>query len=157
MTKSANAYHDRIAQQVRELVEPVVADLGYELVEVQFRREQHGMVLRVIIFHQEGIGVDDCSLVSREVSRLLDVEDVIDQAYHLEVSSPGLDRPLETVRDFARYRGKQVRVILAETSEEVAGTIEEVSDDGLVTLGAKDGRREIPLAQVKKAKLAIEF
>ncbi|HSH13344.1 MAG TPA: ribosome maturation factor RimP, partial [Desulfurivibrionaceae bacterium] len=110
----------------------------------------------VIIFHEGGIRVDDCSLVSREVSRLLDVEDRIDQAYHLEVSSPGLDRPLETARDFARYRGQQVRVILAETSEEVAGTIEEVGDD-FVILGVKDGRREIPLVHVKKAKLAIEF
>lgn len=156
MTKSANAYHEQIAQQVSELIEPVIADLGYELVEVQFRREQHGLVLRIIIFHAEGIRVDDCSLVSREVSRILDVEDRIDQAYHLEVSSPGLDRPLETARDFARYRGSQVRLVLAETSEEVAGTIEEVGD-GLVVLGVKEGRREIPLVQVKKAKLAIEF
>lgn len=156
MTKSANAYHERIAQQISELVEPVIADLGYELVEVQFRREQHGMVLRVIIFHADGIRVDDCSLVSREVSRILDVEDWIDQAYHLEISSPGLDRPLESARDFARYRGRQVRVILAETSEEVAGTIDEVGDE-IVVLGVADGRREIPLAQVKKARLAIEF
>lgn len=156
MTKSANAYHEQIAQQVSELIAPVIADLGYELVEVQFRREQHGMVLRVIIFHEGGIRVDDCSLVSREVSRILDVEDRIDQAYHLEVSSPGLDRPLETARDFARYRGSRVRVILAETSEEVAGTIEEVGAD-LVVLGVEAGRREIPLTQVKKAKLAIEF
>lgn len=156
MTKSANVYHDRIAAQVSELIEPVVADLGYELVEVQFRREQHGQVLRIIIFHDGGIRVDDCSLVSREVSRILDVEDRIDQAYHLEVSSPGLDRPLETARDFARYRGKQVRVIIEETSEEVLGIIDEIGED-VVFLGIKEGRREIPLAQVKKARLAVEF
>lgn len=156
MTKSANAYHDRIAEQVSELIEPVVADLGYELVEVQFRREQHGQVLRVIIFHVAGIRVDDCSLVSREVSRILDVEDRIDQAYHLEVSSPGLDRPLVTARDFARYLGRPVLVSIAETSEEVAGTIEEVGEEA-VSLGVPGGRREIPLAQIKKARLAIEF
>jgi ribosome maturation factor RimP len=156
MTKSANTYLDRIAGQVSELIEPVIADLGYELVEVQFRREQHGQVLRVIIFHAGGIRVDDCSIVSREVSRILDVEELIDQAYHLEVSSPGLDRPLETARDFARYRGQQVLVTIAETSEEVAGTIEEVGEN-LVTLALKEGRLEIPLAQVKKARLAVEF
>ncbi len=156
MTKSANAYHDRIAEQVSELIEPVVADLGYELVEVQFRREQHGQVLRVIIFHAAGIRVDDCSLVSREVSRILDVEDRIDQAYHLEVSSPGLDRPLVTARDFVRYLGRPVLVSITETSEEVAGTIEEVGEEA-VSLGVKGGRLEIPLAQIKKARLAVEF
>jgi len=156
MTKSANAYQDRIAQMVRDLVEPAVVALGYELVEVQFRREQHGQVLRIIIFHEAGILVDDCALVSREISRLLDVEDCIDQAYHLEVSSPGLDRPLETARDFARYRGRQVLLTLAATSEEVAGIIEEVGED-LVVLGVKDGRREIVLAQVKRARLVVEF
>lgn len=156
MTKSANTYHDRIAGQVSELIEPVVADLGYELVEVQFRREQHGQVLRVIIFHAGGIRVDDCSIVSREVSRILDVEELIDQAYHLEVSSPGLDRPLATARDFARYLGQPVLVTIAETSEEVAGTIEEVGEE-LVSLTVKEGRREIPLAQMKKARLAVDF
>jgi len=156
MMKTADAYHDRIARAVSELIGPVVADLGYELVEVQFRRESHGLVLRVIIFHEQGIGVDDCSLVSREVSRLLDVEDQIDQAYHLEVSSPGLDRPLQTARDFARYTGKTVRVIFGEASEEVVGAIEEV-DENQVVLSGRDGRREVPLSQVKKARLVIEF
>lgn len=156
MTMSANAYQERIAQQVTEVIAPVVADLGFELVEVQFRREPHGQVLRVIIFHENGIGVDDCALVSREVGHLLDVEERIDQAYHLEVSSPGLDRPLQTARDFARYRGQQARVIVGETSEEIEGAIEGVDDDQVVLL-VKDGRRAIPLAQVKKARLVVGF
>lgn len=156
MAKSANSYQDRIAQQVSELISPVVADLGFELVEILFRREQHGNVLRVVIFAEAGIGVDDCALVSREVSRILDVEERIDQAYHLEVSSPGLDRPLETPRDFSRYRGRQVRVVLAETLEEITGEIAEVGDDRVV-LSVGDGQRVIELAQVNKAKLVVGF
>lgn len=156
MAKSANSYQERIAQQVSELISPVVADLGFELVEVLFRREQHGNVLRVVIFAETGIGVDDCALVSREVSRILDVEERIDQAYHLEVSSPGLDRPLETARDFFRYRGQQVRVILVETLEEVTGKILDVGDEGVV-LSCGDGQRQIALGQISKAKLVVGF
>ncbi|NTV14225.1 MAG: ribosome maturation factor RimP [Desulfobulbaceae bacterium] len=156
MAKSANPYQERIARQVSELISPVVADLGFELVEILFRREQHGNVLRVVIFAETGIAVDDCALVSREVSRILDVEEIIDQAYQLEVSSPGLDRPLETARDFSRYPGKQVRIILAETLDEVTGKILDV-DDGRVRLALDDGQREIELAQIVKAKLVVDF
>jgi len=156
MAKNASPYQERVAQQVSELISPVVADLGFELVDVMFRRESHGNVLRIVIFAEAGIGVDDCALVSREVSRILDVEERIDQAYHLEVSSPGLDRPLETARDFSRYRGRQVRVVLAETLEEVTGTIAGVDEDR-VMLSIGEGQREIKLAQVSKAKLVVGF
>jgi len=156
MAKNANPYQDGIARQVSELISPVVADLGFELVEVLFRREQHGYVLRVVIFAAAGIAVDDCALVSREVSRILDVEEMIDQAYQLEVSSPGLDRPLETARDFSRYIGKEVRVILAETLEEVMGTIGDVGENR-VMLELGDGQREIEFAQISKAKLVVGF
>ena len=138
------------------MVEPVLSDLGYELVEVQFRREGHGQVLRVIIFRPEGIGVDDCARVSREVSHLLDVEDLIDQAFNLEVSSPGLDRPLKTARDFARHLGSQVHVVLAETGEEITGMIGDIGEEE-VFLETAQGGRMIPLSLVKKAKLVINF
>jgi ribosome maturation factor RimP len=153
---SGGTYQQRVARAVTALVEPVLNDLGYELVEVQFRREGHGQVLRVMIFRPEGIGVEDCARVSREVSHLLDVEDLVDQAYHLEVSSPGLDRPLKTARDFARCRGSQVHLILAETGEEITGTIGEVGEQE-VSLDTAQGARMISLALVKKAKLVISF
>jgi len=156
MAKIATPYQERIAQQVSELISPVVADLGFELVEILFRREAHGNVLRIVIFAEAGIGVDDCALVSREVSRILDVEERIDQAYHLEVSSPGLDRPLESGRDFSRYRGQQVRVVLAGTLEEVTGIIADVVGD-VVMLTVADGQREITLSQVSEAKLVVGF
>jgi ribosome maturation factor RimP len=153
---SGGTYQHRVVQAITALIEPVLNDLGYELVEVQFRREGHGQVLRVIIFRPEGIGVEDCARVSREVSHLLDVEDLIDHAYHLEVSSPGLDRPLKTARDFTRYRGSQVHVILAETGEELTGVIGDIGEEK-VFLETDQGGRTIPLSLVKKAKLVINF
>jgi ribosome maturation factor RimP len=156
MTEDSGTYQQGVAMAVATLIEPVLNDLGYELVEVQFRREAHGQILRVIIFRPEGIGVDDCARVSREVSHLLDVEDLIDQAFHLEVSSPGLDRPLNTARDFARYRGSRVRVILAETAEEIIGVIGDIREEQ-VALDTPQGVRIIPLFLVKKAKLVIDF
>jgi len=156
MTGASGTYQQGVAQAVTTLIEPVLNDLGYELVEVQFRREAHGQVLRVIIFRPEGIGVEDCARVSREVSHLLDVEDLIDQVFHLEVSSPGLDRPLKTARDFARYRGHRVHVVLAATPEEIIGLIADIEEEQVV-LDTVQGERRIPLSLVKKAKLVIDF
>ena len=96
---------DHIVAEVERLIEPVLAEKLLELVEVQFRQEPIGWVLRVIIYKQGGTSVDDCATVSRELSHLLDVEDLIPQKYHLEVSSPGLDRPLKTEKDFLRNKG----------------------------------------------------
>jgi len=156
MTKSANPYQERVAREVNNIISPVVAELGFELVEVIFRRESQGNVLRVVIFSDTGIGVDDCALVSREISRILDVEERIDQAYHLEVSSPGLDRPLETARDFSRYKGRQVRVVLNGTYEEVIAVIAEVDGDK-VFLTNDQGQQVVLLSQLNSAKLVIGF
>ncbi len=156
MTETGGTYHERIAAAIEALIEPVVSDLGYELVEVQFRREQHGQVLRIIIFRPEGIGVEDCARVSREVSPLLEVEDLIEQAYHLEVSSPGLDRPLVTPRDFRRYMGNRVQVRLIDGGEEMTGLIADCTDTQVI-LETEGGKREIPLSRLKKAKLVIEI
>jgi ribosome maturation factor RimP len=156
MKEASGTYQQGVVQAVAALTEPVLNDLGYELVEVQFRREAHGQVLRVIIFRPEGIGVEDCARVSREVSHLLDVEDLIDQAFLLEVSSPGLDRPLKTARDFARYQGSRVHVILAGTDEGITGMIGDIREEQVV-LDTVRGERIIPLSLVKKAKLVIDF
>jgi ribosome maturation factor RimP len=103
--------------------------------------------------------VEDCAAVSREVGHLLEVEDPIEQAYTLEVSSPGLDRPLRQERDFVRARGKKAKVVVREA---VAGRHSFVGEiiaagEGRVTMAAEEGRVEIPLALVKKARLLVEF
>ena len=144
--------------KVRQLVEPVLTDLGYELVELQFRTEQVGLVLRLILHKEGGIGLDDCSTTSRTIGHLLEVEDLIGKAYHLEVSSPGLDRPLTTDRDFARNMGQKVEMKLrvGEATRNVIGFIADVNE--IMVIITVDGAPEqIALTDIVKAKLVIEF
>lgn len=149
---------DYIVDEVTPLIEPVLADKGYELVEVQFRNESHGWVLRIIIYKESGVGVDDCATVSREVGHILEVEDLIKQKFHLEVSSPGLDRPLTTERDFLRHKGKKVKVTYAEqgATRTVRAIVNDCCDEK-VSLQADDEQVVVDLSMVKKAKLIIEF
>jgi ribosome maturation factor RimP len=131
-----------ITQRVRAFAEELLPSLGLELVEVQFRREGHGWVLRLFIDTESGVTLEHCSKVSREVSDFLDVEDLIEQAYHLEVSSPGLDRPLRTFGDFKRFCGKNVRVKLRELvngQRVFIGKIHRVHDDQTIDLILENG------------------
>jgi ribosome maturation factor RimP len=132
--------------------------LGFELVAVQFRREPHGQVLRVIIHQNQGISIDDCAKVSREVSYLLDVEDLVEKAYHLEVSSPGLDWPLTTERDFNRYPGEKCTIswYTPDGTAKETGLIGAAAD-GVVTINIDGEERAIPLDRIIKARLVIEF
>ncbi len=145
-------------EKLAGLIRPICEGNGFELVAVQFRREQHGQVLRVVIYHPDGITVDDCAKISRETSYLMDVEDLVDQAYHLEVSSPGLDWSLKNRRDFERCNDRKVKITWVDEqgTETIEGTIKAVDDD-VVTI--TDGKKEyeIPLLSIKKAKLVIEF
>ncbi len=143
---------------IRELVEPVLTDLGYELVELQLRNERVGLVLRLVIHRQGGISLDDCTTVSRTVGTLLEVEDPIGRPYHLEVSSPGLDRPLTTARDFARNMGQKVTISLTEDEETrtITGLIAGV-DDIMVTVTVDEAPEQIALTAIVKARLVIEF
>lgn len=103
-----------IQQTVTELVSPVVENLNYELVDVEYVKEGANWYLRVYIDKPGGISIDDCQAVSEHVSDLLDKNDPIDQSYYLEVSSPGLDRPLKTEKDFTKYKGELVEVKVFE-------------------------------------------
>ena len=109
-----------IQQRLIEIVEPICEDAGYELVEVQYQREPHGWVVRVFIDTQAGrglIGFSDCEQLSRELSAVLDVADPLDHAYSLEVSSPGVDRPLRKVSHFQRFIGERALVKLREKTD----------------------------------------
>jgi ribosome maturation factor RimP len=149
---------DHIVVEVERLIEPVLAEKSLELVEVQFRQESIGWVLRVIIYKQGGTSVDDCATVSRELSHLLDVEDLIPQKYNLEVSSPGLDRPLKTEKDFLRNKGEKVKITV-ETDGKYhteIGIIQDVQD-GVLMLHSETGSMSYPLSGISKARLEIEF
>jgi len=150
---------ETISKKVEAIALPVLAELGLELVEVQYRREQSGWVLRLIIDKEEGVSLADCAAVSREIGQLLDIEDLIDQTYNLEVSSPGLDRPLKSMADFKRFVGRKAKIKTVESigGEHVfVGRIQKTSEDRIIL---EVGRKEltIPFAQVAKARLEVEF
>ncbi len=149
-----------IAARVRTLAEPILADAGLELVEVEFRREAHGWVLRVYMDKRGGVTLDDCQRISEELGDHLDVEDLIDHAYHLEVSSPGLDRPLTRDADFLSFAGKAARITTREAMDgqrNFRGRLAGLRD-GAVLLDLDDGRRvAIPRGLIAKARLHPEF
>ena len=150
---------DTVAKRVAAVALPVLEEMGLELVEVQYRREQSGWVLRLIIDKQDGVSLEDCAAVSREISQLLDIEDFVDQAYNLEVSSPGLNRPLKSMADFERFTGRKAKI---KTIEPIAGEhvfIGRIKKTEGETIILEIGRKEvtIPFSQVARARLEVEL
>ncbi|MEM1092311.1 MAG: ribosome maturation factor RimP [Pseudomonadota bacterium] len=149
-----------IKTDIEELLAPLVEDLGYEWVGLEYHPHPSNGVLRVYIDQPEtGIGLEDCALVSREISGLLDVNDPIKGHYNLEVSSPGMDRPLFSVDQFARFAGQQVKVSLhapVEGRRKIRGTIGAVEGQ-TIRLLVDDEAVEIDHADVAKARLVPEF
>lgn len=99
-------------QKLNELVQPLVEDLGYEFVGLEYNSNTRHALLRVYIDHDNGVGIDDCEVVSRELAALLDVKDPIKSHYNLEISSPGLDRPLFTPAHFREFSGQRAQINL---------------------------------------------
>jgi ribosome maturation factor RimP len=170
VTVTARAEH---IVTLREAAERVARSHGLEIFDVQLRREPIGMVLRVVIDRpdmgrvettEEGVGIEDCQRVSQDLSALLDVEDDFGQQelgeqYTLEVSSPGLDRPLRHEADYRRFTGRLAKIVTTEPIERqsaFAGRITGV-EDGSVLL--EEGRKthRVPLAKIKRANLDVEF
>ncbi len=149
-----------IAERVRVLVNPILTDQGLELVEVEFRREARGWILRLYIDRSGGVTLGDCQKVSEELGDHLDVADIIDSPYHLEVSSPGLDRALTRDTDFVRFAGKAARIVTRDPIEgqrNFRGRLAGLAN-GVVLLELADGRRvAIPCDHIAKARLEIEL
>ncbi len=148
-----------IAEKVKALVKPITESLGFKLFDVEFRPER-GWVLRIIIDKDGGITIGDCEEVSKRLSALLDVEDLIPTSYILEVSSPGLTRELTKEEHFVFFKGRLVRVVLRETignRREIKGYIEDVRE-GILELREKDTGEllHIPLSAVARANLELE-
>ena len=154
-----------VVARVTELAEPLAASLGLELAEVEYRQEGRQMVLRLYIDKDGGVTLDDCSAVSRELTEILDVEDFIQGHYNLEVSSPGLNRPLKKPSDYERYTGRLVKIRTFEPLADDAGNMRKTFlgellglSDSIVRLKLNEGQTaSIPLGKVAKANLEFEF
>ena len=118
-----------------QLIQPVIADLGFTFWGLEYLPQKNNAILRVYIDHENGVNVNDCAKCSHEISGLLEVEDPISGAYVLEVSSPGLDRVLFSAEQFSRYIGECVVVKLAQPvdgARNIKGTIKAVNDEHIV-------------------------
>jgi ribosome maturation factor RimP len=147
-----------VVDRVRAIIDPIVLDEGMELVEIEYRREPSGWVLRLILDKEGGVTLNDCTRISQEAGRSLDVEDVIQTPYTLEVSSPGLTRPLKTEKDFLKYRGRLVKLRTIDPIQDrrqFKGRLLGVSENG-VEIEVDGGVFNIPLANVAKANLEVD-
>jgi ribosome maturation factor RimP len=151
-----------VEDRAHALVEPIIAAEGVELVEVEFVREQHGWVLRLYIDKQGGVGLEDCQRISRAVDTVLDVEDLVPHEYHLEVSSPGLNRPLKKPQHFRWASGKKVKVktfapIGEPPRKNFSGVLTGVAEDGVTVEVEGAGAFQIAFKDIAKANLEFEF
>ena len=147
-----------IVDRVRAIILPIVLDEGMEVVDIEYRRESGGWVLRVILDREGGVTLDDCTRVSQEAGRSLDVEDIIPTSYALEVSSPGLNRLLKTEKDFMKYLHRFVKVKTVDPIEnrrQFKGTLLGVSENG-VEIQMEGRIFQIPLSNVVKANLEVD-
>ena len=142
------------------LLEPTISALGYELLGVEYKAQGKHSRLRLYIDGPEGIGLEDCEAVSHQVSGVLDVEDPIRGQYSLEVSSPGLDRPLFRPEHFARFVGQRVKVRLhhpRDGQRNFHGRIESVENDQVYISMDDGGRFALSCEDIEKANLVPEF
>jgi len=164
-------------EQLRAIAERVAASRGLEIWDIQSRREAAGHVVRVFIDRpgpaatpDESVSIEDCEQVNREISTILDVEDPLPFSYTLEVSSPGLDRPLRGVDDYRRFAGRLAKIVVKEPVDKQkafegrlrgveSGSVESGSVEGdCVVLEAPNGRKHhLPLRLITRGRLEVEF
>jgi len=150
-----------IVDRVKELLLPILEEGGFELVDVEFVREPVGWVLRIYADRPEGgITISDCQWISERIGTLLDVEDLIPHAYNLEVSSPGLDRPLRTQRDFERHVGIVVKIKTHEPMDNqrnFKGEVVSTSENGVTIHDvSRNANVEIPYENIKSARVDVD-
>jgi len=150
---------EEIQDKVIEIIEPVINDLGIDLVDVDLKKMGGKALLRVYVETDTGVTIDDCERVSREVESILDVEDPIPSSYVLEVSSPGLDRPLKKPEDFIRFKGHMVRVVTQEPIGKqtfFSGSLADANEKEIVLHLPKDREMTITYDMISSARLEVE-
>jgi len=144
--------------QIRKLVVPILESQQIDLVDIELKGRSGSQVLRIFVDIDGGISLDQCVALSRQISDLLDTRDLIAGRYRLEVSSPGLDRPLKTARDFTRNSGRKVTISYTENDDEktISGIIDQV--DGSQLLIQQDNTRiGIEIAKIRVAKIISKW
>ena len=148
-----------IYQSVADLIEPTLEGNGIELVDVEYKKTGKTLSLRVFIDKNQGVTVYDCQRLSREIEDLIEIHELIDDHYVLEVSSPGLDRPLKKAADFLRNKGKRIQIKTyspINNKKENAGTVIDFVN-GTLFLEDKKNILKISLTEIAQAKLIIKF
>ena len=147
----------RLQETLNQLLEPVIERMGYELVGIDFRGNPKNSLLRIYIDKPGGVMLDDCTRVSYQVSGVLDVEDPISGRYSLEVSSPGLDRPIFKISDYDRFAGERIKLRLqgpVDGRRKFVGVLRGLRDECVVV--EEDGvEYAVPLTQIDKANLDL--
>ena len=156
-----------IAEKVKKLVAPIVATEQLELVDVEFKREGRINYLRIFIDKPGGVTIDDCQTISRGCEVVLDIENIIRTQYVLEVSSPGLDRPLRTKEEYKRFQNRLVKITTfqaVQRQKKFLGYLQGITNEkaetpSLVTIRTLDGEEEIqiPYEMIASARLEVEF
>jgi ribosome maturation factor RimP len=148
-----------IVDRVSAIADPILSNEGMELVELEYRRESKGWVLRLYIDKEGGVTLDDCTRISQEVGRSLDVENFISTPYTLEVSSPGLARPLKKEKDFMKYRNHMIKVKTIDPIEnrrQFKGKLLGITENR-IEIAMDGGVFQILLSNVAKANLEIDW
>ena len=156
-----------VVEQVRVVASRVAESYGLEIFDVQFRREAPGMILRVQIDRpgpaasaEDSVSVEDCARVSRDMSAILDVEDMVPTAYTLEVSSPGLDRPLRRPGDYSRFAGRRAKIVMRERVDGQGffkGRLGGLEGSDVLIEGDDRRTHRVPLHLITRANLEVEF
>jgi len=155
-----------IAEKVKELVTPIVSAEQLELIDVEFKHEGRVNYLRIFIDKSGGVTIDDCQKISRECEVVLDIENIIRTQYVLEVSSPGLDRPLRTKEEYKRFQKRLVKIKTFRTlqgQKKFLGHLQEITDEtattpSFVKILSLDGEEiRVPYEMIASARLQVEF
>ena len=160
----------QLTEQIRAIAERVARSYNLEIFDVQFRRESPGWVLRIFLDlpghdgqpapADASVTVQDCERVSRDLSAILDVEETIPQSYTLEVSSPGLDRPLRGAADYQRFAGRIAKIVVSEAvdgQKHFEGRLKGLEQEAVVIETTPGKRKLIPLNLITRARLEVEF
>ncbi|MCP3031231.1 ribosome maturation factor RimP [Halobacillus sp. A1] len=154
---------NQVVELTQKLVEPILADMNLELVEVEYKKEGKNWFLRVFIDKPGGVDIEECGQVSEQLSEKLDETDPIEAAYFLEVSSPGAERPLKTQADFKKFVGEHVYMKLYEPidgEKEFEGTLQSFENEIAsveIRIKARKKQLEVPFDKIAKANLAVTF